>query len=122
MLFSYGGDDVLKINGTKVSLTRGDTAFLEISLMNENGDPYETALGDALYFRLKQNAFSKGMLLEKQIDLLTMKLRLDVEDTAGLKFGAYKYEIELVTAEGHHFTVIENADFEVRPELEEHDG
>jgi hypothetical protein len=111
---------VLKVNGTKVSLTRGDTAFLNVSLVDESGTAYEIQPGDAVFFRLKQNASSQGLLLEKQVDTVTMKLRLDVEDTEGLKFGVYKYEIELVTATDHHFTAIENADFEVRPELEEH--
>ncbi len=111
---------MLTVDGTRVSLTRGDTAFLNVRLVDESGEPYEIQQGDVVYFRLKQNVSSKGLLLEKQVDTVTMKLRLDVEDTEGLKFGVYKYELELVTAANHHFTVIENANFEVRPELEEH--
>lgn len=114
---------MLKIDGNAIYLTRGDTAFLEIALTDENGDPYIPSAEDTVTFRLKKSATSKVVLVEKTIDTTTMVMELDENDTKDLKFDTYKYEIELTTADGnYHFTAIENEDFEIGPELELHDG
>lgn len=111
---------MLKVSSKKIYLTRGDTAFLEISLLNESGEPYVPEVGDDIIFRLKQSPTSKVILIEKHIDPESMILEFEEDDTKNMKFATYKYEIELVTANGYHFTVIESTDFEIGVELETH--
>ena len=113
---------MLKVTGNKIYLTRGDTAFLEISLTDENGDEYTPSESDKVMFRLKKTAMSKTVLIEKEIDTSTMILELEESDTKDLQFTTYVYEIEIVTGNEYHFTVIENTDFEIGPELELHNG
>lgn len=114
---------MLKVENNAIYLTRGDTAFLEIGLTDEHGDPYIPQPLDIVIFRLKKSASSKPVLIEKIIDPETMVLELNENDTKSLKFDTYKYEIELTTADNnYHFTAIENEDFEIGPELELHDG
>lgn len=111
---------MLKISRNKITLTRGDTAYLKLSLTDENGNAYVPAENDTIYFRLKKSAFSNNLPFEKTANIDTLILELKPEDTAGLEFGSYRYEIELVTEEGEHFTIIENALIEITPELEYH--
>ena len=111
---------MLNVLGKKIHLTRGDTAYISVSLKDNNGNDYIPAEGDKLYFRLKKNICKDSQILEKEISAETSVLELIPEDTEQLEFGTYCYEIELVTAKGEHFTVIENASFTVGLELEEH--
>lgn len=113
---------MFKVTGTKIYLTRGDTAFLDIQLWDESGAIYEPQEGDKVIFRLKKVANVGNVLLEKEVDTSTMILELEEDDTKSLNFQPYKYEVELVTASGQHYTAIENADFEIGVELENHDG
>ena len=113
---------MLKVSRNKIKLTRGDTAYLKIELTDENGNTFEPAEGDKVYFRLKKSALSSTLLLEKEVYTDTGTLELKPEDTASLDFGSYRYEIELVTEAGEHFTVIENAPIEINAELENHYG
>lgn len=108
---------MLDVQNEKVYLTRGDTAYLEIELITKSGENYTPAYGDKLYFRLKKSANKGSLLLEKEVNINTLTLELSPEDTADLDFGTYCYEVELVTALGQHFTVIENAAFILGAEL-----
>ena len=109
---------MLKVKGNNLYLTRGDTAFLKIELTDNKGERYEMKDGDALYFRMKRSTTSRDILVEKQI--ADGALQINESDTKDLDFGMCRYEVELVMAEGHHYTVIENASFEIGPELENH--
>ena len=106
----------------KIYLTRGDSAFLTISLNDENGSLYELSEGDKIYFRLKKSSSSDNLLLEKEVNTQTLTLELLPEDTEDLSSGLYCYEVELVTAENKHYTVIENSQFQIGAELEIHSG
>ena len=111
---------MFKVNRNSIYLTRGDSAFISITLMDNKGRIYEWQEGDCMYFRVKQSAMALSILLEKVVVYNSAMFEFVVSDTAGLDFGTYRYEVELVTATGQHYTVIENAVFEVGPELENH--
>lgn len=111
---------MLNVLGKKIHLTRGDTGYIEVSLKDNFGNDYVPSEGDKLYFRLKKNIYQSSLIVEKEISAESLMLELLPSDTEQLEFGTYCYEIELVTAGGEHFTVIENASFTVGPELEEH--
>lgn len=113
---------MLRVSRNRITLTRGDTAYLNIALIDDSGGAYTPIEGDKLYFRLKKSAISSSLLLEKEVYIDTGVLELKPEDTARLDFGLYRYEIELVTEAGEHFTVIENAPIEINAELENHNG
>lgn len=105
-----------------ITLTRADTAFIDvISFKNQKGETYQLFEGDKVYFRLKTNP-----ILEKEltVDLVNNRANLHIipEDTAELQFTTYKYEMELVTSAGEHFTFIADKNFTVGKEVEEHNG
>lgn len=111
---------MLEVSGNMIQLTRGDTMILELSLVDETGDKYVPDPADVIIFRVKRNSTSKEILIEKNISPEDMVLKLDEADTKDLKFGTYYYEVEIITGEDYHFTVIANTEFEITTELENH--
>lgn len=112
---------MLIIKGTEIHLTRADTAIIDVTITNSDGTPYEVQAGDKVIFRLRKDIKSNIIICEKDIDMQTMTLTLEPEDTARCENGKdYRYEFELVTATGMHCTFIESALFHIGVELEVH--
>ena len=115
---------MLKVRRNNIFMTRGDTVSLRVELVDYEGDPYYLKDGDVAIFRMKRCACNDKLLIEKEMDVNEdgeVFLCLDPEDTEFLKFGLYSYEIEVVTAEDYHFTVIDNGTIEIGKELENHE-
>ena len=45
---------MLEINGTDIVLTRGDSAYIYVPVLNENGTAYEPSEGDKLYLQVRK--------------------------------------------------------------------
>lgn len=109
----------------KISLTRGDTFEATISIYKKDGTPYVPQEGDLITFALKearmtpgnQNFVNKDPLIFKVIPTTTMLLSIQPADTAELKFGNYKYDIEITLESGKVYTFIDDADFIITPEV-----
>ncbi|MBQ2768103.1 MAG: hypothetical protein IJF49_08530 [Clostridia bacterium] len=108
---------MLYLEGNTIRLTRGDTAFLSVPIVRaDTGEPYDLAEGDTLEFSLKKYTSDEEPIFQKKIiGGNTFTIRPD--DTSGLRFGKYKYDVQLTTAQGHVFTVIEASVFEVMEEV-----
>lgn len=104
------------INGTTISLTRGDTLILGINVYS-NETPYVPKEGDVIRFAMKTSMLSDEVLINKQVDLSTMTLKLVPSDTKNLSFGDYTYDVELTTAEGDVDTFIGPAKFTITGEV-----
>lgn len=100
-----------------IRITRGDSLTINIVLTDGDGYQYDPVVGDIVWFRVKKSAAATDILIEKQIDIETLALELVEGDTENLAFGEYRYEIEVVTLEQDHYTVIKNAPFIVTEEL-----
>ena len=93
--------------GYDITLTRGDSLFLEISL-TKNGQSYTPAVGSSVRFAMKEKYTDTEVTLEKQIPLDTMLLSINPEDTKPLPMGkSYVYDIQLTDEAGHVDTFIE---------------
>ena len=94
------------VNGTKIYMTRGDTPTLNVNIIiAATGEAYTPAAGDSVIFRLKRTPNEDTILLQKNVE--DGVLAFDVNDTAYLAFGNYRYSLELVTAGGYHETFVE---------------
>lgn len=105
------------INGTSISLTRGDTLQIQISITDASGERYSPAEGDVIRFAMKQRYSDPTPILVKTIPNETLILLINPEDTKSLSYGAYKYDIELTTATGIVDTFIPRADFKILEEV-----
>lgn len=101
-----------RIDGKTIYLTRGDTFRSKVNIIDRNtGEAYIPQEGDTIRFAMSKKygvkAESEILLINIPID--TMILEIQPEDTKGLKFGEYKYDIELTTSTGIVDTFIDKA-------------
>ena len=113
-----------KIDGTTISLTRGDTFIATVSL-TKNGTAYTPVQGDTIRFAMKHNILNvnrtdyidKNPLIEKTVPIDTMILQIESDDTADLPFGEYVYDMEITFANETVDTFIAEAKFFLLPEV-----
>lgn len=97
-----------EISGNNITLTRGDSLFLQITL-EKNGEPYIPSEGSRIRFAMKRsyNDPDSEVLLEKQIPLDTLILEIEPNDTKPFPMGkTFVYDIELTDEHGHVDTFI----------------
>lgn len=84
-----------------IEFTRGDTQFLKFRLKDLDGNTVELTDTDKLYFTVKQNQYSKKVLIQKKYpdDIRYsdgyFSFTLNSSDTSDLGYGTYQYDIEL---------------------------
>lgn len=103
---------MVKISGSTITITHGDTLLLKVVITDEDtGDDYTLSSGDRLRFALKESYLDAEPLLVKPIPIDTMALRLESSETKQLKQRAkYVFDVEVTiddgTEEGFVRTVI----------------
>lgn len=96
------------IKGTDITLTRGDSLFLQLKL-TKDGEPYTPENGSVVRFAMKAKYTDpdEKVVLVKQVPIETMILQLEPEDTKDLPMKkTYVYDIELTDALGHKYTFL----------------
>ena len=106
-----------RVDGTRITLTRGDSFYATVGINNANGEPYDPQEGDIIRFGLKVKATDSDCLITKVIPNDTLVLALAPEDTKALPFGKYVYDIELTFANGDIDTFINNAELSLIAEV-----
>ncbi len=104
----------MTIQGTKISMTRGDSETLTVSLANDAFAP-----GDEVFFTVRP-AVAEPVALQKTVtDFPGGRAVITIEpgDTAGLDFGRYVYDIQLTRASGAVTTLIKPAAFVLTEEV-----
>lgn len=101
-----------RIEGTTIYMPRGDTFTTKVVIMQVNPDgtreeyiPTET---DVIIFSVRHAALKNGgtayvdsdPIIEKIVPNATQVLELDTNDTIGLGFGRYNYDIKLLNDQG----------------------
>ena len=102
-------------NGT-ISITRGDTAYLTVDILDDAGATYEMQPGDTLTMTVKRNFTDAEPCLQKIIEGEN-QFHLTPFDTKDMEFGKYKYDIQLNTVDGDVFTIVGPQTFEILYEV-----
>ena len=104
-----------------ISLTRGDTAYLNLNLIKEDGEPYTYQDGDTVTLSCKQDYDSEDYLFQKVVPASNDGTTIAILpiDTKGLDYGKYVYDIQVNTVDQEVFTVIGPAKFNVTKEVTE---
>lgn len=103
--------------GGIIRLTRGDTARLNVSIINDiNSSPYEVSSTDVLQLTVRKKVKDADYCFQKTIVGSTL-FHIEPEDTAELSFGNYVYDVQLTLENGDVYTVIEPTRFEVMTEV-----
>lgn len=106
---------MLIITRNRISLTRGDTAVLQIALRNSRNETYHIRDGDELVFTLKKTTHTNEILISKSAVEMTVKLF--PEDTKNMDYGLYIYDIQLKKESGEICTVVPPSVFEIMEEV-----
>ena len=104
----------------EIRLTRGDTAYIQVPINKQMSDgttePYEMAAEDTLYFTVKSSVNDAACCFQKKL-VGSNLFHIEPTDTCNCEFGKYKYDVQLVTANGDVYTVIEPACFKILAEV-----
>lgn len=107
-----------KVKKNTIFLTRGDTFKAHLTINNPDGTEYTPQEGDTVRFALKENIEDQECLILRDIPIDTMLLVLNPEDTKGLEFGSYVYDIQLTKANGDVDTFITASKLKLTAEVE----
>lgn len=88
------------VDGSTITLTRGDTLKLKVSITRPGGGEYVPQPGDVVRFAMKRTVHDAVPALVKEIPVDTMMLVIGAEDTKNLRFGDYVYDVQLTTLDG----------------------
>lgn len=100
---------MLSIIGNNITLTRGDTLTLTVTLTNMDGDPYEPENGDSIRFAVSTGYLSGPFYtlhFEQTIPTDTLTFTMPATETGKLEYREYNYDIEITHNDGCVDTVI----------------
>ena len=106
-----------KIDGTKITLTKGDSFYATVGIKDAEGNDYTPQEGDVIKFGVKKSLADKECVIEKVVPNDTLEIYLEPDDTQHLSVGAYVYDIELTYADGNKDTFINRATFILADEV-----
>lgn len=99
----------MKINGTNLTMIRGDTEAIKLTVKNNLGEVIPLDLGDTVYFTVKTSPNLKTKIMQKVITEFNEGLAvipINPIDTKDLMVGTYTYDIQLNRANGDVKTII----------------
>lgn len=99
-----------------VTLTRGDSCQIAVPLTKADGATYELADEDTLALTVKRFTSDAAALISKTMDE-TGTFVFEPSDTKGLRYGTYRYDVQLTTAAGEVFTVVKPRNFIIDEEV-----
>lgn len=102
-----------KIENDVIRLTRGDTAQFVITPYNSDGSIYELKDGDIVTFTVKKSTSDTQVIIQK----IGLEVEITPEETSGLNYGTYKYDVQMTFAEGRVDTFIGPGDFVLTEEV-----
>lgn len=109
----------VKINGTSITMTRGDTLKTTITIYDSEGNIYTPVEEDKIRFALKRSYKDETPLILKEIPFDTLELKLDPEDTKSLKQpSSYVYDIQITMSDGTVDTFIDKAELKLTEEVD----
>lgn len=109
---------MVSVNGTTISLTRGDTLRTLVTIYNADGSEYEPTDTDTIVFTVKRSYEDEDALITKEISNITRLLELASEDTKPLEMPfTYVYDIQLIKDNGDVDTFIAKAKLKITEEV-----
>ena len=106
---------MLTIKGNDIHLTKGDSAYLNVEITNDDGTPYAIKEGDSLTITVKATNGTK--IFSKTVQAYE-SIIIEPQDTIDVGVGRYKYDIQLDT-ENQVYTIIPVSSFFIEEGLSE---
>ena len=102
------------VNGTNLSMTRGDSETITVSL-----ESYVFTDADRVEMTVRKQAQASTVLMHKVAEIIDGEAIIEIksEDTSAMRFGEYVYDIQWTDGEGSVTTIIKPSKFEVTEEV-----
>lgn len=107
---------MLQITENEVFLTRGDNADLVVIIYDIDGEIYTLQTGDTMVFTVKYNCVTEDIIIQKDITE-DSTIHIVPSDTNDLRYGTYKFDVQLTRANGKVYTVIPPCNFNITKEV-----
>ena len=111
---------MMKVSGTKISLTRGDSVIISVAA-TDGTNPFPLTTGDTIYFTIKADAGTSTKLVQKVITTFTVDgkaiITLNPADTKPLAYGDYLYDVQLTLSTNEVITIIAPSRFTILEEV-----
>ena len=110
---------MLTVKGKRITLTKGDTAVIDVPLFDASGNPYVLEEGDEMRFAMKKLYTDAEPILTVPIDMEDYVLTILPEDTQSLVAPcSYVFDIQVSLADGTIDTVIPNGTLYLTEEVD----
>lgn len=109
----------MKVIGTNIYMTRGDSETITVSLRQE-GAEIPLVEGDTIYFTVKTNSQTEDKVIQKVVTTFDdgkAIISILPEDTKYLPFTTFVYDVQLTRADGSVITIIKPSEFVVEEEV-----
>ena len=110
---------MLVITDNNIKLTRGDTARFTVPtyiVIGEEKHPYDIKEDDVLTLTVKKEYADEVAMIEKKVTGINL-FHIKPEDTKPYDFGTYKYDVQITTADGDNYTIVEDKKFKITNEV-----
>lgn len=110
----------MEIRGTNISMIRGDSETITISLQDDKKNHVPFVEGDLIYFTVKETVYTASKVLQKVITEFQdgrAIIEISPKDTKNIKFKEYVYDIQLNSADGAVTTIIKPSKFKIDGEV-----
>ena len=110
----------MKIDGTNISMIRGDSESITVSCLNAAGNPIPLVAGDIIYLTVKSSIATEVKIFQKEIITFTDgKAIIEIlpSDTKTLQFIPLVYDVQLTKANGVVTTIIPPSKFVIEGEV-----
>ena len=91
---------MISVKNNRITMTRGDTCRIKITLNDDNGDEYTPQEGDVIRFAAKKEYTDLEPAIFVEVPTDTMVLEIKPNDTKHLPFGNYVYDLQITFADG----------------------
>lgn len=109
---------MLKVKDNTITMTRGDSAHIEIQIEYEGGIPFEAVYGDFIRFTVRKNYDDVNPLFiidmipdvpsdQEYVLVESVELNIRPTHTRDLDYGSYKFDIQLIRLNGDIDTFID---------------
>lgn len=103
-----------RVVNNNISIIRGDSATITLSITDANGDPYVILPTDSVTMMVRQTPNSEVVMSKTFTDAT---LSIAPADTSSLPCGNYVYDVQLVHEDGWTDTIIPVHQFNILQEV-----